>query len=84
MTVPNPETQPLLTITQAALVLGVSRATAYRAAQAGELPTITLSNRKYVPTAALRRHLHLDDSPIELPASSLQPGCVPSTSSPDG
>lgn len=83
MTVPNPETQPLLTITQAALVLGVSRATAYRAAQAGELPTITLSARMYVPTAALRKHLHLDEVPTEPPATSLQPGRVPS-SWPDG
>jgi excisionase family DNA binding protein len=59
--IPNPETVPLLTVAQAADILGVSRSAAYRAATAGDLPTLRLSNRLYIPTAALRKQLHIDD-----------------------
>ncbi len=43
----------LLTITRAAAILGLSRATAYRYAAAGELPTKRLGGRMYVVTAKL-------------------------------
>jgi excisionase family DNA binding protein len=44
----------LLTITRAATILGLSRATAYRYAAAGELPTKRLGGRMYVITAKIR------------------------------
>jgi excisionase family DNA binding protein len=44
----------LLTITRAATILGLSRATAYRYAAAGELPTKRLGGRMYVITARIR------------------------------
>jgi predicted DNA-binding transcriptional regulator AlpA len=49
------ETLPaLLTIPRAAVILGISRASAYRYAAAGELPTRRLGGRVYVVTAKLR------------------------------
>lgn len=44
----------LLTITHAASILGLTRATAYRYAAAGELPIKRLGGRMYVITAKIR------------------------------
>ena len=66
--IPSPEAVPLLTVSQAADCLGLSRSSAYRAAKCGDLPTVTLSGRLYIPTAALRKHLHLDDVPTKATA----------------
>lgn len=44
----------LLSIPAAAKLLGLSRASAYRYAAAGELPTQRLGGRVYVITAAIR------------------------------
>lgn len=44
----------LLSVPQAAALLGLSRASAYRYAAAGELPTQRLGGRVYVITAAIR------------------------------
>jgi hypothetical protein len=49
---PDPFAQPLVSITQAAACLGMSRRSAYRAVKALELPTVTLGTRK-VSTRAL-------------------------------
>lgn len=57
----------LLTIEETAELLGVSRWVCYRAAQAGELPTISLGRRRLVPTPALKRLLGVE-SEKELPA----------------
>ncbi len=46
-----------VTVEEAAVILGVSRATAYEAARQGELPTVTLGRRILVPTVRLRRVL---------------------------
>jgi excisionase family DNA binding protein len=59
--VPDPEARPLLTVGEAGALLGLSRSAAYRAAEAGQLPTIRLGARLCVPTAALRRLLQLDE-----------------------
>jgi predicted site-specific integrase-resolvase len=48
----------LLTITRAAAILGLSRATAYRYAATGDLPTKRLGGRMYVITAKIRPLLH--------------------------
>lgn len=42
---------PTLTVEQAGQLLGISRRSAYRAANTGELPTIKLGRRLLVPTA---------------------------------
>jgi excisionase family DNA binding protein len=47
------ELPPTISIERAARLLGVSRSTAYRAAAAGQLPTITFGRRLLVPTARL-------------------------------
>ncbi|MEI2715772.1 MAG: hypothetical protein V9E98_02035 [Candidatus Nanopelagicales bacterium] len=59
-TIPDAETTPLLSVIDAGRYLGMSRDRAYRAAQAGYLPTVHLSaTRLAVPTAKLRELLGL-------------------------
>ena len=58
--VPTAAQRPTLTIEETARYLDVSRTSAYRAAKAGEIPTISVGRRLLVPTAALRRLLALD------------------------
>jgi predicted site-specific integrase-resolvase len=43
----------LLSVTKAAEILGISRASAYRYAAAGDLPTRRLGGRVYIVTARL-------------------------------
>jgi excisionase family DNA binding protein len=43
----------LIGVEQACALLGISRSAGYRAAAAGDLPTIRLGRRLYVPTARL-------------------------------
>lgn len=58
--IPMPEDRPTVSVEEAAEWIGLSRASAYRAAKTGELPTITFGHRRVVPTAALRHMLGLD------------------------
>jgi excisionase family DNA binding protein len=44
-----------LTVDEAALILGVSRNSAYQAARAGELPTIKIGKRLLVPRIAFEK-----------------------------
>jgi excisionase family DNA binding protein len=44
---------PTMSISDAAILLGVSRSAAYRAAKAGQIPTITFGRRLLVPTCRL-------------------------------
>ena len=44
---------PTLSVQQAGEMLGIPRATAYRAAAAGQLPTFRIGRRLLVPTARL-------------------------------
>jgi excisionase family DNA binding protein len=46
-----------MTVEEAARVLGISRGTAYKAARAGQIPTLRLGNRLLVPRPALNRLL---------------------------
>jgi excisionase family DNA binding protein len=43
----------LIGVEQACSLLGISRSTGYRAVTTGDLPTIRLGRRVYVPTARL-------------------------------
>lgn len=52
-TLPNPATEPTVTVDRAAAILGISRAAAFKGAAAGELPCIRVGRRLVVPTAAL-------------------------------
>ena len=51
------------TITEAAQLLGISRATAYEAAHRGELPVRVIGRRMLVPRIALLRLLEQDAPP---------------------
>lgn len=56
----NPTETPILSIPDAGRLLGLERNAAYRAARDGYLPTIQLSERRYVvPTARLLEMLGL-------------------------
>jgi hypothetical protein len=58
--IPLPEDQPTMSVPAAGKALGLSRSSAYAAAQRGEIPTIAIGSRFVVPTAALRRLVGLD------------------------
>jgi predicted site-specific integrase-resolvase len=51
----------LIPVPQAAKLLGISRAAAYRFANAGDLPTKRLGRRVYVVTARLRKFVGTED-----------------------
>jgi excisionase family DNA binding protein len=55
--VPEPDRPATLTVEQAGHLLGISRRSAYRAAEAGHIPVIRLGRRILVPTALLERML---------------------------
>ncbi len=60
--IPDPETEPTITVPRAGRALGLGRASAYAAAEAGQIPTLRVGRRLLVPTAALRRLVGLDGS----------------------
>ena len=68
MTIPNPETEPTITVERMAKLLGLSRGSAYQAVRAGELPAIRVGRRWVVPTAAVLTILGVADKP-NLPSS---------------
>jgi excisionase family DNA binding protein len=51
---------PTISITEAAVVLGIGRNQAYQAAARGEIPVLRVGRRLLVPTAPLRRMLGLE------------------------
>jgi excisionase family DNA binding protein len=51
--------QPTVSVEIAAQLLGISRASAFRAVHRGQLPAIRLGRRIIIPTAELRQMLHL-------------------------
>jgi excisionase family DNA binding protein len=59
--IPDPATEPTLTVERARELLGIARSTAYDAVRTGEIPSIRLGRKIVVPTAALLRMLHLCD-----------------------
>jgi hypothetical protein len=60
--VPDPRETPALSIPEAGHLLGLDRNAAYRAARQGYLPTVQVSERRWlVPTAALLSLLGLNE-----------------------
>lgn len=58
---PRAADQPVIDIPEAGAYLGMNRVQAYRAARAGILPTVQVSERRWkVPTASLRKMLGMD------------------------
>jgi excisionase family DNA binding protein len=58
----TPPTERLvITVPEAAELLGISRESAYKAAKAGELPTVSLGRRRLVPVARLHALLGIDE-----------------------
>ena len=51
----------LIPVPRAAMLLGISRAAAYRFASAGDLPTKRLGRRIYVVSAKLREFIETED-----------------------
>jgi len=64
---PDPETRPTITIDEAADLLGICRASMYRAANAGECPTVRIGRRILVKTAPLLRMIGALEEPVEAP-----------------
>lgn len=56
------EGHAVLTITEVAEYLRISRGLAYELAKTGELPSLQLGRRKVVPVPALLKKLELQDS----------------------
>jgi excisionase family DNA binding protein len=52
-TLPDPDTQPVLTVSQAAAILGVNLRTAYSAIERGEWPAVRVGRIIRIPTARL-------------------------------
>jgi excisionase family DNA binding protein len=57
--VPDWQQRPTVPVDVAAQLLGISRASAFRAVHRGQLPSIRLGRRIVIPTAALRALLGL-------------------------
>lgn len=51
--------RPVLTVSEAGIVLGLKTSAAYEAVRRGEIPTITVNNRLRVLTADLKKLLKL-------------------------
>ena len=49
--------KPMFSVEEVVAILGVSRATAYRCANTGEIPALRLGRRLLIPRAALARML---------------------------
>lgn len=56
---PDPETEPTLTVERTAQLLGISRNGCYQAIARGEVPALRIGRRMLVPTARLRSILGL-------------------------
>lgn len=72
MTTPN-DLPPTMSIPQAAVILGISRRSAYRAAANDELPTIKVGRRLLVPTARLLAMLGVVQPAVDVAASRAEP-----------
>jgi predicted DNA-binding transcriptional regulator AlpA len=60
--VPDPEAQPVMAAWEVQRVLGISRSSLYEALRAGQVPGIRIGARWFVPTAAVRRMLQMDEA----------------------
>ena len=55
-----------LTITEAAILLGIGRSAAYQAARNGKIPVINIGGRKLVPVGSLEKFLGVEPGTISL------------------
>lgn len=46
--------KPLVPVRTAGMILGLTITATYKAADNGDIPTVTINNRRYAPTARLR------------------------------
>ena len=72
--VPDPVERPTLTVTEAAVILQISRSTLYDALRTGDVPSIRIGRRLLVPTARLRDLLGLDAATRVAPSDQLTIG----------
>jgi len=73
---PDPATEPTVSVPRAGQILGIGRATAYTGVKTGELPAIRIGGRIVVPTAALLRLLEVEAPPTDRspPDAATTPG----------
>ncbi len=57
------EGKPMLTIDEAALILGIGRSAAYEATRRGQLPVRRLGRRLFIPVPALLEWLGVESTP---------------------
>lgn len=58
---PDPASQPTMSVEEAGKYLGLARSSAYQAVRRGDIPVIKMGTRGYVvPVATFRRWLGLD------------------------
>ncbi len=60
---PAPDGRLAYSVEEAAALLGISRTSAYLAAQRGEIPSRMIGRRRVVPVAALHAYLEQVDGP---------------------
>ncbi len=73
---PDPAERPLLREPEARRALpGMSRSAFYDAVQRGDLPSVRVGRRLYIPNAALRARLQLPASNLVVPAQAV-PGSL--------
>ena len=61
--VPDPETEPVVSVERAGALLGLGRSASYDAVKRGDIPSIRIGRRYVVSTARLRALLGFDDGP---------------------
>jgi excisionase family DNA binding protein len=61
---PDPASEPVISIERAGAILGLGRSAAYDAARRGEIPSLRVGRRVLVPTARLRALLGVDVEPV--------------------
>lgn len=59
-------TPPTLTVEQAAVLFGISRSSAYRGIESGDIPSFRIGRRIVVPTAKVLDMLGLDELPAHV------------------
>jgi excisionase family DNA binding protein len=59
---PDPVTEPTLTVQRTADILNISRGSAYKAIESGDIPSFRIGSRILIPTAPVLRMLMVDDS----------------------
>ena len=57
---------PAITVEEAGKLLGISRRSAYRAAERGEIPTLRVGRRLLVPSATLLTMLGVPQNPVDV------------------